>query len=71
MLNKSRRTRLLWIIGLLVAVSGTVYSVLRVFNDNLVLFYTPTQIKESPPRGAPTDSGAWSRRAASYARVTV
>ena len=51
MLNKSRRTRLLWIIGLLVAVGGTVYSVLRVFNDNLVLFYTPTQIKESPPPG--------------------
>ena len=51
MLNKSRRTRLLWIVGLLVAVSGTVYSVLRVFNDNLVLFYTPTQLKESTPPG--------------------
>jgi len=51
MLNKSRRTRLLWILGLLVAVSGTVYSVLRVFNDNLVLFYTPTQLKESAPPG--------------------
>jgi len=51
MLNKSRRTRLLWIVGLLVAVSGTVYSVLRVFNDNLVLFYTPSQLKESTPPG--------------------
>jgi len=51
MLNKSRRTRLLWILGLLVAVSGTVYSVLRVFNDNLVLFYTPSHLKESTPPG--------------------
>jgi cytochrome c-type biogenesis protein CcmE len=51
MLNKSRRTRLLWILGLVVAVSATVYSVLRVFNDNLVLFYTPTQLKESAPPG--------------------
>ncbi|NBS94561.1 MAG: cytochrome c maturation protein CcmE [Betaproteobacteria bacterium] len=51
MLNKSRQIRLLWILGLVIAVSATVYSVLRVFNDNLVLFYTPTQLKESPPPG--------------------
>ena len=51
MLNKSRRTRLLWILGLVVAVGATVYSVLRVFNDNLVLFYTPTQLKQSLPPG--------------------
>jgi cytochrome c-type biogenesis protein CcmE len=49
MLNKARRTRLAWIVALLLAVTATVYSVLRVFNDNLVLFYTATQLKESPP----------------------
>jgi cytochrome c-type biogenesis protein CcmE len=41
---KPRTVRLLWVLAVLVAVGATVYGVLRVFNDNLVFFYTPTQM---------------------------
>lgn len=41
---KPRTVRLLWVLALLLAVGATVAGVLRVFNDNLVLFYTPTQL---------------------------
>jgi cytochrome c-type biogenesis protein CcmE len=41
---KPRTVRLLWVIALVAAVCATVFGVLRVFNDNLVLFYTPTQL---------------------------
>ena len=52
MAMKPRSVRLLWVLALIVAVSGTVFGVLRVFNDNLVLFYTPTQlIKGEIPAG--------------------
>ncbi len=39
-----RRRRLLWIAAILLAVSGTAYGVIRAFNDNMVFFYTPTQL---------------------------
>jgi cytochrome c-type biogenesis protein CcmE len=41
---KPRTIRLLWVLALVAAVCATVFAVLRVFNDNLVLFYTPTQL---------------------------
>jgi cytochrome c-type biogenesis protein CcmE len=41
---KPRTIRLLWVLALVMAVCATVFAVLRVFNDNLVLFYTPTQL---------------------------
>jgi cytochrome c-type biogenesis protein CcmE len=44
MMNKTRTKRLVWIIGLLLAVGATAYGVLRSFNDNMVFFYTPTQL---------------------------
>ncbi len=39
-----RRRRLLWIAAIALAVSGTAYGVIRAFNDNMVFFYTPTQM---------------------------
>jgi len=39
-----RRRRLLWIAAIALAVSGTAYGVIRAFNDNMVFFYTPTQL---------------------------
>lgn len=52
MMNKKRLVRLAWVAALLFAVSATVYAVMRAFNDNLVLFYTPTQlIKGEIPTG--------------------
>lgn len=44
MMNKTRLIRLGWIAGILAAVSLTTYGVLRAFNDNMVFFYTPTQL---------------------------
>jgi cytochrome c-type biogenesis protein CcmE len=41
---KPRTVRLLWVLAVLLAVGAAVYAVLRVFNDNLVFFYTPTQL---------------------------
>lgn len=42
---RSRHRRLLWLAALLLAVAGAVYAVLQAFNDNMVFFYTPTQIQ--------------------------
>ncbi|MGV3743475.1 MAG: cytochrome c maturation protein CcmE [Burkholderiaceae bacterium] len=44
MMNKTRMVRLAWIAGILAAVALTTYGVLRAFNDNMVFFYTPTQL---------------------------
>jgi cytochrome c-type biogenesis protein CcmE len=52
MMNKTRTVRLAWIAGILAAVALTTYGVLRAFNDNMVLFYTPTQLaKGEVPAG--------------------
>lgn len=44
MAMKPRSKRLAWVLALLVAVGATVYGVLQAFNDNLVFYYTPTQL---------------------------
>jgi cytochrome c-type biogenesis protein CcmE len=44
MKSPTRRRRLLWIAGIALAVSGTSWGVIRAFNDNMVFFYTPTQL---------------------------
>jgi cytochrome c-type biogenesis protein CcmE len=41
---RPRHQRLLWLLALVMAVLATVYAVLRAFNDNLVFFYTPSQV---------------------------
>lgn len=38
--------RLAWIAGILAAAGITTYGVLRAFNDNMVFFYTPTQLSK-------------------------
>lgn len=51
-MHKTRLVRLAWIAGILAAVGLTTYGVLRAFNDNMVLFYTPTQLaKGKAPAG--------------------
>jgi cytochrome c-type biogenesis protein CcmE len=44
MKSPARRKRLFWIAGIALAVSGTAWGVIRAFNDNMVFFYTPTQL---------------------------
>ena len=44
MKSPTRRRRLLWIAAIALTVSGTAYGVIRAFNDNMVFFYTPTQM---------------------------
>lgn len=39
-----RTRRVLWLLAILVVVSGFGFSLFKVFNDNLVFFYTPSQI---------------------------
>lgn len=41
---KPRQRRLLWLAALLLAVAGTVWAVLKAFQDNMVFFYTPSQL---------------------------
>jgi cytochrome c-type biogenesis protein CcmE len=42
--SPTRRKRLLWIVAIAVAVVATAWGVIRAFNDNMVFFYTPTQV---------------------------
>ncbi len=42
--STARRLRLLWIVALVLAVSGTAWGVIRAFSDNMVFFYSPSQI---------------------------
>lgn len=44
MLNPQRRQRLFWIAGAMLAAALLAYALIRAFNDNLVFFYTPTQL---------------------------
>ena len=53
MLNRTRLVRLLWVLALLAAVAAAVFAVMRTFNDNLVLFYTPTQLQQGAAAATP------------------
>jgi len=44
MLNPVRKRRLLWLLAVLAAAGGVAFAVIRAFNDNLVFFYTPSQL---------------------------
>ena len=44
MFNAARISRLFWILMLLVVTAGTVFAVLKAFEENLVFFYTPSQV---------------------------
>lgn len=39
-----RGKRMLWLLAVLVVAGGFAFALLKVFNDNLVFFYTPSQI---------------------------
>jgi cytochrome c-type biogenesis protein CcmE len=39
-----RSRRVLWLFAILIVVAGFGFSLFKVFNDNLVFFYTPSQI---------------------------
>lgn len=48
-----RSRRLLWLLALIVVIAAAGYALLKVFNENLVFFYTPTQILSGDtPQGA-------------------
>lgn len=44
MLNPVRKRRLFWLLAVLVAAGAVAFAVVRAFNDNLVFFYTPSQL---------------------------
>ena len=45
-MNAARKRRLTWIAAIAVVVAGVTFSVIQAFNDNMVFFYTPTQLVE-------------------------
>ncbi|MDH4395416.1 MAG: cytochrome c maturation protein CcmE [Limnobacter sp.] len=44
LMSKPRSRRVLWLLAILVVVAGFGFSLFKVFSDNLVFFYTPSQI---------------------------
>lgn len=45
-MNAARKRRLTWIAAIAVVVAGVTFAVIQAFNDNMVFFYTPTQLLE-------------------------
>ena len=45
-MNAARKKRLFWILTILVVVTGVVWSVTKAFNENMVFFYTPSELLE-------------------------
>lgn len=45
-MNPARKRRLLWISAIAVVAAGVTFAVIQAFNDNMVFFYTPTQLVE-------------------------
>lgn len=45
-MNPARKRRLTWIAAIAVVVAGVAFAVIQAFNDNMVFFYTPTQLAE-------------------------
>jgi cytochrome c-type biogenesis protein CcmE len=43
-MNAARKKRLFWILTILVVVGGVVWSVTKAFNENMVFFYTPSEL---------------------------
>jgi cytochrome c-type biogenesis protein CcmE len=43
-MNAVRKKRLLWIGAIVLVVAGVVGAVIQAFNDNLVFFYTPSEL---------------------------
>ena len=43
-MSRVRSKRLAWLLAIAVVAAGFGYSLIKVFNENLVFFYTPTQI---------------------------
>ncbi len=43
-LLKPRTRRLVWLVAVLAAAAGFGFALIKVFNNNLVFFYTPTQM---------------------------
>ncbi len=63
---KPRHKRMALIVGALAGLGIAVALVLSAFQENLVFFYSPTQVanKEAPVRARPSASAGWSSRAA-------
>ena len=45
-MNPARKRRLFWISAIAVVVASVSYAVIQAFNDNMVFFYTPSQLAE-------------------------
>lgn len=43
-MNAARKRRLTWIAAIAVVVAGVTFAVIQAFNDNMVFFYTPSEL---------------------------
>ncbi len=50
-MNPARKRRLFWIAAIATVVAGVAFAVIQAFNDNMVFFYTPTQLTEGKVPG--------------------
>ncbi len=52
MMNPTRKKRLMWLAAALLAAGAVGFAVVRAFNENLVFFFTPTQLaNQEVPQG--------------------
>jgi cytochrome c-type biogenesis protein CcmE len=69
---KPRHKRIALIVGGLAVLGAVVALVLNAFQSNLVFFFSPTQVAAGEaPKGKPSASAAWSRKARSSAKPTA